>query len=38
VFARSINEAEDGALLDYFRERKVWDLYFDEGTYRVSPR
>ncbi|CAN5347424.1 hypothetical protein BH09PLA1_BH09PLA1_25550 [soil metagenome] len=38
VFARSIDPQKDRELLDYFHDRQIWELFFDEGTYRVSPR
>jgi hypothetical protein len=38
VFARSMGAQKDRELLDYFHGRQVWDLYFDEGVYRVTPR
>jgi len=39
VFARSMGPGNDHMLLDYFHDRKAWDLYYDDtGDYRVSPR
>ena len=38
VFARSIDPDTDRALLDYFADRHVWDLYFDEPHMNFAER